>query len=179
MKRIETILGEEKGDTPVIFIDIHDVYSPQEFLIELATGAFDMAKDKKSFIEKLRVSFSGMLKDLEEFEISLGELKVKFKRSLKEEIERGDWKEEGRTLFAFVKKYFDESVYFIVDEFSECVHNMHTIDKGKNREAEMFLKWFRSVRIRESGLKFILGGSICSADFHKSGSINLADGWVN
>ena len=27
--------------------------------------------------------------------------------------------------------------------------------------------------------KFILGGSICSADFHKSGSIKLADGWVN
>jgi hypothetical protein len=158
MKRIEAILGEEKGDEiPVIFIDIHDVYNPQEFLIELATGAFDMARNKKSFIEKLKNSFSGILGDMEEFEISLGELKVLFKRSLKEKIEKGGWKEEGRNIFTFIRNYFDDTAYFIIDEFSECVHNM---SKENKEEAEMFLKWFRKVRMKESNLKFILGGSV-------------------
>ena len=155
MKKVETILNENK-DTPVIFIDIHDVYTPQEFLVELATGAFDMAKDKKKFIEKLKSFFSGMLKNVEEFKISLGELKVEFKRSLKKEIGEGDWKEEGRTIFTFMREYFSDKVYFIVDEFSECVHNM----SKKGDEAEIFLKWFRSVRQEEDNLRFIIGGSV-------------------
>lgn len=154
MKEIQTILSGE--DTPVIFIDIHDVNSPEEFLIELATGAFDMAKNKKSFIEKLKNFFSERLTGLEELEISLGELKVRFKRSLKEEIKSG-WKEEGKTFFTFIKNYFDDRVYFIIDEFSEYIHNM---SKKKKKEAEIFLKWFRTVRMEESNLRFILGGSV-------------------
>ena len=153
MKKIQTTLSG-KG-CPVIFIDIHDVNSPAEFLIELATGAFDMAKNKKPFIEKMKTFFSGRLEGLEELEISLGELKFKFKRSLKEEI-KSDWKEEGKTLFTFIRDYFDDCVYFIIDEFSECVHNM----SKKKKEAEMFLKWFRTVRMEESNLRFILGGSV-------------------
>lgn len=153
MKRIETILSE-KGAL-VIFIDIHDVYTPEEFLVELATGAFDMAKNKKKFVEKLKNLLSGVLKDIE-FEVSLSELKVKFKRSLREKMKKSDWKEEGRAILTFIRNYFDDSVYFIIDEFSECIHNM-----GKNRaEAEALLKWFRTVRMEEGNLKFIIGGSV-------------------
>lgn len=155
MKKVESILNE-KDDTPVIFIDIHDVYTPQEFLVELATGAFDMARDKWGFTEKLKSFFSGILKDMEELKISFGELKVEFKRSLRKEIGEGDWKEEGRTLFTFMREYFSGTVYFIVDEFSECVHNMNK----KGNEAEIFLKWFRSVRNEEDNLRFIMGGSV-------------------
>lgn len=150
MRRIQTLLGKD-GYT-VIFIDVHDVYTPQQFVIELAMGVFDMAKDKKSFVEKMKQFFSQKLKDLE-FEISIGGLKVKFKRLLKEEIER-NWKEEGRTVFMFIQSYFDNLV-FVIDEFSECVHNM-----SKNEEVEQFLKWLRSMRAREDTLRFILGGSV-------------------
>jgi AAA+ ATPase superfamily predicted ATPase len=156
MKKIEKILKEKNENLPVIFIDIHDVYTPQEFLIELTTGAFDMAKDKRTFLKSLKSSLSGVLKDLEELELSLGELKIKFKRSLKKEI-TDDWKEEGRTLFEFTRNFFDGFVYFIIDEFSECIHNM----SEKNRkDAEIFLKWFRTVRMKENNLKFIMGGSV-------------------
>lgn len=153
MKRVETILSE-KG-APVIFIDIHDIYTPEEFLVELATGAFDMAKNKKKFVEKLKNFFSGILQDIE-CEVSLRELKVKFKRSLREKMKKSDWRKEGRTILTFIKNYFDDPVYFIIDEFSECVHNM-----SKNcAEAEAMLKWFRTVRIKEGNLKFIIGGSV-------------------
>jgi hypothetical protein len=78
MKKIEKILKEKNENLPVIFIDIHDVYT---------------------------LSF----------------------------------------------------VYFIIDEFSECIHNM----SEKNRkDAEIFLKWFRTVRMKENNLKFIMGGSV-------------------
>jgi hypothetical protein len=157
MKKIQALLKGSKGDdTAVIFIDVYDVYCPEEFVIELATGAFDVAKNKRSFIEKLKQFFSQQLKDLE-FEFSLGELKVRFKRSLKEEIEKGGWKQEGKAVFTFIQSYFDVTIYFIIDEFSECVHNMSIKDAEK---AEVFLKWFRSVREGGHNLKFILGGSM-------------------
>jgi hypothetical protein len=154
MRKVQTLLRGEWSTA--IFIDVHDVNTPQEFLIELATGAFDKAKDKRSFIERMKIFFSNIVKNME-FELSVWESKIKFKRSLREEIEKSDWKEEGRTALAAIRDYFGDPVYLIIDEFSECVHNMY---KKDNEKAEVFLKWFRSMRAREDNLKFIIGGSV-------------------
>ena len=154
MKRIQALIREREGVS--IFIDVHDVYTPQEFVVELATGAYDLVKNKKLFVERLKRLFSNQLRNLE-FEVALWELKVKFKKSLREEIEKSDWKEEGRTVFTFIRHYFDNPVYIIIDEFSECLNNMAKKDA---ENAEVFCKWFRSVRAREESLRFMVGGSV-------------------
>jgi len=155
MRKIEKILTEK--EYPTIFLDIYSVNKPEDFIIELATAIFDVARDKKSLIGNLKSSF-GKLRKLEELEISITELKVKFKKSLKKEINEENWKEKGHTIFAEIKKSFDQKpIYFIIDEFSECVHN---IGKKNNAKAEEFLKWFRSIRMREKHLRFIVGGSV-------------------
>lgn len=153
MRKVERVLDEK---SPVVFLDVYYIDAPEDFLIEVAAATYDGVRDKKRFIEKLKSSFT-KLKELEEAEVSLVELKFRFKKSLKEDIKKKDWKDEGRTIFTEIKNSFEDSVYFIIDEFSECVHNMS--EKNK-KEAEIFLKWFKSLRMKKSSLRFIIGGSV-------------------
>ena len=156
MRKIEEILN--KKDYPTIFLDIYSVSTPEEFITELATAAFDVIKDKKSLISNLKRSCFEKLKGLDEVNISIRDLKFKFKRSLKKEINEENWKEKGWAIFTEIKKSFDQKfICFIIDEFSECVHNIGKKDKAK---AEEFLKWFRSIRMSEKHLRFILSGSV-------------------
>ena len=154
MKEIKNIFSR-KG-IPVVFIDVYHVRCPKEFLIKIVTETFDITKNKNRLVEKFKNSFS-KLKDLEEFEISQTGFKIKFGKSLEEEIKKNDWKNEGRKIFSNIRNLFDDTFYLIIDEFSEYVHNM---SKRNVEEAEEFLKWFRSMRIEASDLKFIMGGSV-------------------
>lgn len=154
MKKIEEIFIE-KGIS-ILFIDVYHMDDPREFLTKIGSKAFGATKNKKSFIEGLKSSF-GRLKDIEEFKISPTEFKIKFSRSLKKEFEKNGWKDKGRKLFTDIGSSFDGIVYLIIDEFPEFVLNM---SKKNAEEAETFLKWFRSVRIQEHDLRFIMAGSV-------------------
>jgi len=156
LRRIQTLLKEKQEDYLVIFIDVNDVNTPGEFLIEILFGAFTAAENKNLFTETIKNAFCQKT-ELLESESSLEQSDFNLKPLLKEEITEDNWKEEGGNVFTFIQDYFNRSICIIIDDFTKCVHNLSRKD---NRQAEIFLKFLRSTRAREDKIRFILSGSM-------------------
>ena len=161
-----------------LFLDIMYVDAPEQFLIELATTAFDEASARRRFLQSLKGSFIRLGELLEGIEASVAGtgVKVKFRGGLREEINENNWTERGRDIFDAIKNMSDKKpVYIVIDELSECIGNMIMIEK--NKDARKFLQWFRSMRLRTiEDLRFIVGGSI-SFDRVVRGINGLS--WIN
>ena len=145
-----------------LFLDIMYVDAPEQFLIELATTAFDEASARRRFLQSLKGSFIRLGELLEEIEASVAGtgVKVKFRGGLGKEINENNWTERGRDIFDAIKNMSDKKpVYIVIDELSECIGNMIMIEKNKG--TRKFLQWFRSMRLRTiEDLRFIVGGSV-------------------
>ncbi len=161
-----------------LFLDIMYVDAPEQFLIELATTAFDEASARRRFLQSLKGSFIRLGELLEGIEASVAGtgVKVKFRGGLGKEINENNWTERGRDIFDAIKNMSDKKpVYIVIDELSECIGNMIMIEK--NKDARKFLQWFRSMRQRTiEDLRFIVGGSV-SFDRVVRGINGLS--WIN
>jgi len=159
-----------------LFLDIMHVDAPEQFLIELATTAFDEASARRRFLQSLKDSFIRLGELLEEIEASVAGtgVKVKFRGGLGKEINENNWTERGRDIFDAIKNMSDKKpVYIVIDELSECIGNMIE----KNKDARKFLQWFRSMRLRTiEDLRLIVGGSV-SFDRVVRGINGLS--WIN
>jgi len=159
-----------------LFLDIMYVDAPEQFLIELATTAFDEASARRRFLQSLKGSFIRLGELLEGIEASVAGtgVKVKFRGGLREEINENNWTERGRDIFDAIKNMSDKKpVYIVIDELSECIGNMIE----KNKDARKFLQWFRSMRLRTiEDLRLIVGGSV-SFDRVVRGINGLS--WIN
>ena len=85
MKEVMRRLSERGYLCP--FLDIMYVDAPEQFLIELATTAFDEASARREFLEALKGSFIRLGRLLEGIEASVAGtgVKVKFRGGLREE----------------------------------------------------------------------------------------------
>ena len=159
-----------------LFLDIMYIDSPEKFVIELATAAFDVPDTRRKFARAFKDAFIRLGELFEEIEASAAGtgIKVRLRGGLNEEITADNWTERGRDVFDAIKSMSDRKpIYIVIDELSECVNNM--IKKGK--DAEKFLQWLRSIRQQTiDDLRFIVGGSV-SFDRVVKGISGLS--WIN
>ena len=143
-----------------LFLDVMYIDAPDEFVIELATAAFDVTNVRKKFAKSLKGAFIRLSTLFDEIEASVAGtgIKLKFRKGLNEEIREDNWTEKGKDIFDAIKSMSDEKpIYVVIDELSECVNNM--IKSEAN--ATKFLQWFRSIRQQTiQDLRFIVGGSV-------------------
>ena len=143
-----------------LFLDVMYIDTPDEFVIELATAAFDVTNVRKKFAKSLKGAFIRLSTLFDEIEASVAGtgIKVKFRKGLNEEIREDNWTEKGKDIFDAIKSMSNEkTIYVVIDELSECVNNM--IKSEAN--ATKFLQWFRSIRQQTiQDLRFIVGGSV-------------------
>ena len=126
-----------------LFLDVMHIDAPEDFVIELATAAFDVTNVRKKFAKSLKGAFIRLSTLFDEIEASVAGtgIKVKFRKGLNEEIGEDNWTEKGKDIFDAIKSMSDEKqIYVVIDELSECVNNM--IKSEAN--ATKFLQWFRS-----------------------------------
>ena len=144
---LEEIVTEikEKQCIPTIFIDVSNVCSPGDFLVQLLKNGFDAATNKRLFIDKMKRFFP-----------QLEHTKAEIPDELKDIIGENNWKEEGSNIFIFLRDCFGDRIYFIVDGFSDYICN---VIKNNKKEAEIFLKWLKSIRAKENGFRFIFVAS--------------------
>lgn len=158
MREVERRLNE-RGYL-CLFLDIMYVDAPEEFVIELATAAFDVASTRRRFARAFKDAFVRLSELFEEIEASAAGtgIKVKLRRGLNEEIHIDNWTERGRDVFDAIKGLSDKKpIYIVIDELSECVNNMIK----KKKDAAKFLQWSRSIRQQSiEDLRFIVGGSV-------------------
>jgi AAA+ ATPase superfamily predicted ATPase len=158
MREVERSLNE-RGYL-CLFLDIMYVDAPEEFVIELATAAFDVASARRTFVRGLKDSFIRFSELFEEIEASVAGtgLKVKFRGGLKKEINENNWTERGKDIFDAIKSMTNKKpIYVVIDELSECINNMIKSEK----DARKFLQWFRSIRQQTiEDVRFIVGGSV-------------------
>ena len=86
------------------------VDAPEQFLIELATTAFDETSARRRFLQSLKGSFIRLGELLEGIEASVAGtgVKVKFRGGLREEINENNWTERGRDIFEAIKNMSDK-----------------------------------------------------------------------
>jgi len=141
-----------------LFLDVMYVYSPQEFMVELADTHFSVSSipKRKRFLNALREFFSR----INEVEASIeGHVRIKFRDVLKKEINGDNWTKSGDEILNAIVSSSDETpVYIFIDELSECVNN---IAKSSHVDAAKFLQWFRSKRqTAPQKLRFLVSGSV-------------------
>ncbi len=174
MREVERRLNE-KGYL-CLFLDIMYIDTPEKFVIELATAAFDVASTRKRFARALKDAFirlSGLFEEIEASAAGTG-IKVKLRRGLNEEITADNWTDRGKDIFdAIISMSEKKPIYLVIDELSECVNNMIK----RENDAEKFLQWFRSIRQQKiEDLRFIVGGAV-SFDRVVKGISGLS--WIN
>jgi AAA+ ATPase superfamily predicted ATPase len=158
MREVERRLGE--SGHLCLFLDIMYIDTPEKFVIEVATAAFDVASTRRKFARALKEVFIRLSELFEEIEASAAGtgVKVKLRRGLNEEINADNWTDRGRDVFDAIKSMSEKKpIYLLIDELSECVNNMIK----KEKDAGKFLQWLRSVRqTMFEDLKFVVGGSV-------------------
>jgi AAA+ ATPase superfamily predicted ATPase len=156
----EVVRRLSERDYLCLFLDIMYIDTPEKFVIELATAAFDVTSARRRFVRGLKDTFIRLSDLFDEIEASVAGtgIKVKFRGRLKEEINENNWTERGKDIFDAIKSMSNKKpIYIVIDELSECVNNMIKSDE----DATKFLQWFRSIRQQTiQDLRFIVGGSV-------------------
>lgn len=158
MREVERRLSE--SGHLCLFLDIMYIDTPEKFVIELATAAFDVASTRRKFARAFKDAFIRLSELFEEIEASASGtgIKVKLRGGLNKEITADNWTERGKDVFDAIKSMSEKKpIYLLIDELSECVNNMIK----KEEDAGKFLQWLRSVRqTMFEDLKFVVGGSV-------------------
>ena len=150
MKKLKRELSSQ-GEIS-IFIEVEDVYSPQQFLTEMVMALFDNEKIQKktNLIPTLGRSFQWFRDNIEEVGVSV--FRAKLRSSIETDLKE-DWTEKSRLIFDIIDNS-ESNIYFIIDEFPIAIKNMDP------KDSERFLHWFRKLRQVSENLRFIVGGSV-------------------
>ena len=150
MKRLKRELSSQ--DEISIFIEVEDVYSPQQFLTEMVMALFDNEKIQKktNLISTLGRSFQWFKDNIEEVGVSV--FRAKLRSSIETDLKE-DWTEKSRLIFDIINDS-ESNIYFIIDEFPIAIKNMDP------KDSEKFLHWFRKLRQVSENIRFIVGGSV-------------------
>ncbi|MEA1909000.1 MAG: hypothetical protein U9N43_08250 [Euryarchaeota archaeon] len=150
MKRLKGELLSQ--DEISIFIEVEDVYSPQQFLTEIVMALFDNERIRKKtdLISTLGRSFQWFRDNIEEVGVSV--FRAKLRSSIETDLKE-DWTEKSRLIFDIIDDS-ESNIYFIIDEFPIAIKNMDP------KDSEKFLHWFRKLRQVSENLRFIVGGSV-------------------
>ncbi len=150
MKKLKRELSSQ--DEISIFIEVEDVYSPQQFLTEIVMALFDNERIRKktNLISTLGRSFQWFKDNIEEVGVSV--FRAKLRSSIETDLKE-DWTEKSRLIFDIIDNS-ESNIYFIIDEFPIAIKNMDP------KDSEKFLHWFRKLRQVSENLRFIVGGSV-------------------
>ena len=150
MKKLKRELSSQ--DEISIFIEVEDVYLPQQFLTEIVMALFDNEKIRKktNLISTLGRSFQWFKDNIEEVGVSV--FRAKLRSSIETDLKE-DWTEKSRLIFDIINDS-KSNIYFIIDEFPIAIKNMDP------KDSEKFLHWFRKLRQVSENLRFIVGGSV-------------------
>lgn len=139
-----------------VYLDVENTNSPDEFAAELlhALLEHDNLRKLMTTLKRLPTRFLDFVSERID-EIDVEGFKVKLKEAL------GDsWTTVAKALVLQMEKA-DDRIVFILDEFPQLVENVTS--HGDEEGAKSFLKWFRSLRMRQKDelrrFRFVLAGS--------------------